>query len=219
MSDWGINREPIEIDSLSDTDLLRAYDMSNRRQGKVTLATLTTYLESALTDVTLESLTLEKAGGSIITLKNTTPEDSAGGRQTRIDFRGVRSGGEEALLAQIIAQHNGTGDDEKGDIRFLINGGSSGETLVELMRVDGTGSIVFSVIPNASATGIRTRRSTENTANPPTISQLDTAFGGASAVGAGFLAILDDNGAESVTYIIYSTGTKWWHIQGTAALP
>lgn len=47
MSDWGINREPIEIDSLSDTDLLRAYDMSNRRQGKVTLATLTTYLESA----------------------------------------------------------------------------------------------------------------------------------------------------------------------------
>jgi len=62
------------------------------------------------------------------------------------------------------------------------------------------------------------RVSTDDTANPPTDAELDTAFGTPATVGAGFVAFLDDAGGDANFYLIGSTGTSWWHVALTKAV-
>ena len=54
-----------------------------------------------------------------LTIHNTTHEDTEGGREGKILFKGEQSGGEETTLAEIRASHDGTSDDEKGDLLFF----------------------------------------------------------------------------------------------------
>jgi hypothetical protein len=61
------------------------------------------------------------------------------------------------------------------------------------------------------------RVSTANTSNPPTDAQLDAEFGTPATVGAGFLALLDDNGGGANVYLVSSDGTNWWHVTLTKA--
>ncbi len=49
-------------------------------------------------------------------LHNRTHEDTEGGRESLITFKGEQSGGEISTLAQIQASHDGTADDQKGDL-------------------------------------------------------------------------------------------------------
>ena len=50
-----------------------------------------------------------------------------------------------------------------------------------------------------------------NVSNPPTDAELDAAFGQPAAVGDGYIAILDDNGAGTNVWFIASDGANWWH--------
>jgi hypothetical protein len=59
--------------------------------------------------------------------------------------------------------------------------------------------------------GIRTKHSTADVSNPPTDAELDSAFGTPATVGAGFLGTLDDNGAGSNVYFVFSDGSNWWY--------
>jgi len=76
-----------------------------------------------------------------LTLANTTHEDSDGGRESTIVFQGEQSGGEVSTLAQIEAAHDGTADDQKGDLIFRTNDGSDGASPTERMRIDSSGQI------------------------------------------------------------------------------
>lgn len=69
-------------------------------------------------------------------LINDTHEDSDGGRESRINFKGEQSGGELTTLARIQPSHDGTADDEKGKIERYINTGSDGDspTLAETIE-------------------------------------------------------------------------------------
>ena len=58
-----------------------------------------------------------------LTLQNATEEDTDGGRESTIIFKGEQSGGEISTLAEIEAAHDGTADDEKGDLIFRTNDG------------------------------------------------------------------------------------------------
>jgi len=78
-----------------------------------------------------------------LTLKNTTQEDSDGGRESTITFKGEQSGGEESTLAEIRASHDGTSDDEAGDLIFKTNDGSDGASPTERMRIDSAGEITL----------------------------------------------------------------------------
>lgn len=60
--------------------------------------------------------------------------------------------------------------------------------------------------------------STTDVSNPPTDDELDTTFGTPSAVGAGFLATVNDNAAGTNVYMVASDGTNWWHSAMTKAL-
>jgi hypothetical protein len=77
-----------------------------------------------------------------ITLKNTTETDADGTRSGKITFKGEQSGGEESVLAQIQGSHDGTADDEKGDLIFKTNDGSDGTSPTERLRIDSNGSIL-----------------------------------------------------------------------------
>jgi hypothetical protein len=76
-----------------------------------------------------------------LTLKNDTHEDTEGGRESKIIFEGEQSGGEITSLAVIQASHDGTSDDEKGDLIFSVNDGNDGAAPSEVVRIHSTGKI------------------------------------------------------------------------------
>ena len=71
-----------------------------------------------------------------VTLKNPTHEDTDGGRESAVSFKGEQSGGEISTLAQIQASHDGTSDDQKGDLIFKTNDGSDNNAPTEAARID-----------------------------------------------------------------------------------
>ncbi len=85
-------------------------------------------------DVTGDITTTDATPEVIIV--NDTHEDTDGGREGKVTFKGQQSGGEETTLAQIQASHDGTSDDEKGDLIFKTNDGSDGASPTEAMRID-----------------------------------------------------------------------------------
>ena len=91
-----------------------------------------TFNEFTLVDQTLETPTFRTSA----TLKNDTEEDTDGGRESTLIFKGEQSGGEISTLAEIEASHDGTADDEKGDLIFRTNDGSDGSSPTEAARID-----------------------------------------------------------------------------------
>lgn len=75
-------------------------------------------------------------------------------------------------------------------------------------------------LERAAKTGTATTITVDVTdiSNPPTDAELDTIFGEPADVGAGFVALINDNGAGSAEYLVWSDGAKWWHAAGTAAV-
>ena len=78
-----------------------------------------------------------------LTLKNPTHEDTDGGRESAVTFKGEQSGGEITTLAQIQASHDGTSDDQKGDLIFKTNDGSDNDAPTERMRIDSSGDVTL----------------------------------------------------------------------------
>ena len=76
-----------------------------------------------------------------VTIVNSTHEDTDGGREGKVIFKGQQSGGEETTLAEIQGSHDGTSDDEKGDLIFRTNDGNDGASPTERMRIDSAGKV------------------------------------------------------------------------------
>ena len=97
-----------------------------------------------------------------VTFKNGSPEDTDGGRESILTFKGVQSGEEESTLAQIQAAHDGSSDDEKGKISFKTNDGNDSNSPTERWIITSDGhfkaavngyGIDFSVSEGTGATG------------------------------------------------------------------
>ena len=102
---------------------------------------LTTTAADVQGDITSTDTTPE------LILKNTSEEDTEGGREGKITFKGEQSGGEESTLAQIEAAHDGTADDQKGDLIFKTNDGSDNDAPTERMRIDSAGDVGIGTAP------------------------------------------------------------------------
>jgi len=74
-------------------------------------------------------------------LENTTEEDLDDRRESLITFKGQQSGGEISTLAQIRVSHEGTGDDEKGQIIFKTNDGNDGSSPTSRAVIDSAGHV------------------------------------------------------------------------------
>ena len=94
------------------------------RAGSLSTTTVANVQDVTATDTTPE-----------VTIINNTHEDTDGGREGKVIFKGQQSGGEESTLAEIQASHDGTADDEKGDLIFRTNDGSDGASPTEAMRI------------------------------------------------------------------------------------
>ena len=113
-----------------------------------------TFNEFTLIDQTLETPTFRTSA----TLKNDTEEDTDGGRESTIIFKGEQSGGEISTLAEIEASHDGASDDEKGDLIFKTNDGSDGSSPTEAARIDSSQNLlVGKTAVGLSTTGIDLR--------------------------------------------------------------
>lgn len=152
-------------------------------------ASLSDTLEVIAYDIATISDTVSKADGGTfngdlgvtnsspdITLTNNTSEDTDGGRESTVTFKGLQSGGEESTLAEIRASHDATADDQKGDLIFKTNDGSDGASPTERMRIDSAGKVGIGVtdpdpyfadnlVVSAPADGGVTIASTANTNN------------------------------------------------------
>ena len=77
-----------------------------------------------------------------VTIVNSTHEDTDGGREGKLKFQGEQSGGELSTLAEIQGSHDGTADDQKGDLIFKTNDGDDGTSPTERLRIDSNGSLL-----------------------------------------------------------------------------
>ena len=108
-----------------------------------------TFNEFTLVDQTLETPTFRTSA----TLKNDTEEDTDGGRESTLIFKGEQSGGEISTLAEIEASHDGTSDDEKGDLIFRTNDGSDGSSPTEAARIDSSQNLLVGTTNIAAGVG------------------------------------------------------------------
>lgn len=86
-------------------------------------------------------------------LQNRTHEDTEGGRESNLTFKGEQSGGEISTLAQIQASHDGTGDDQKADLIFKTNDGSDGASPTEAARIDSQSNFLIGHSDNTNVAG------------------------------------------------------------------
>ena len=75
-----------------------------------------------------------------LNLKNPTSEDTSGGRESQVVFKGLQSGGEESTLVKIQASHEGTSDDEKGQLIVGVNDGDDGSSPTTAVTIASTGN-------------------------------------------------------------------------------
>jgi len=126
-------------------------------------ASLNDTLEVVAYDIASMADTVSKADGGTfegdlgitnaspdLTLTNNTTEDTDGGRESTVTFKGLQSGGEESTLAEIRASHDATADDQKGDLIFKTNDGSDNNAPTERLRIDSDGSITTATLGTAN---------------------------------------------------------------------
>ncbi len=82
-----------------------------------------------------------------LTLRNSTHENGDGGRESKIIFEGEQSGGADSTLAVIQASHDGTSDDQKGDLIFYTNDGNDNAAPNERLRIDSAGNVGIGTTP------------------------------------------------------------------------
>ncbi len=85
-----------------------------------------------------------------VTLKNSTQEDTSGGRESKVIFEGEQSGGEITSLAEIEVSHEGTADDEKGQLILKVNSGAEGASPGEAIRIDSSGRLLVGTSSGSS---------------------------------------------------------------------
>ena len=122
--------------------------------------TTPTFTDSAsVTSTTTANVSVSGDTTATVTLKNNTHEDTDGGRESTLIFKGEQSGGEISTLAEIEASHDGTSDDQKGDLIFKTNDGSDNDAPTEAARIDSSRNVLIGKTAVGSTSGIELRGS------------------------------------------------------------
>ena len=85
--------------------------------------------------------------------------DGDGSRITRIDFNGKKADNNTHNLVRIQAQHDGTGDDDKGKFTISVNDGDDGDTpSVTPFQIDSNGRTAIGTSPGTVGEVLRVRQ-------------------------------------------------------------
>ena len=168
---------------------------------------LTTTAADVQGDITSTDTTPE------LILKNTSEEDTEGGREGKITFKGEQSGGEESTLAQIESAHDGTSDDQKGDLIFKTNDGSDGASPTEAMRITSQQRLGIGTNDPTELLTVRGaahfgKAAIETSADTPVIIKSDTDHLA--------LHLEENSGAESWQIGVDADGDLGFHNSGAA---
>ena len=71
---------------------------------------------------------------------------------------------------------------------------------------------------DGSVSGTHKYSSADVTAIAPTDAELDSAFGQPSALGSGFVGVINDAGAGIVGILCWTDGTNWFHTIGVKSV-
>lgn len=67
--------------------------------------------------------------------------------------------------------------------------------------------------------GLKTKVAVNNVNDTtPTAAELTTSFGSPSAVGAGFVGLVNDAAGDTNNYLVFSNGTSYYYLKFTKAL-
>ena len=134
------------------------------------------------------------------TLHNTTHEDTDGGRESRINFKGEQSGGEETTLARIEVSHDGAVDDEKGKIVFSTNDGSDTDTPTPRVTIDSAGITKIGDGGTTNYTAIDSGGFMEAKGSAIAYKDINMAgylLGKPASSAPGIVTFVDENGADT----------------------
>lgn len=94
----------------------------------------------SLSHIQIEFIGSENVGGQDVVCYSAEESDADGSRQSRVRFLGHKSGGELSWLGEIVAQHDGTADNDRGELAFSITGtvGSLQGRGVNMLRLSAT---------------------------------------------------------------------------------
>ena len=151
-------------------------------------------LSTDTVDVTGDITTTDATPEVIIV--NNTHEDTDGGREGKVTFKGQQSGGEETTLAQIQASHDGTSDDEKGDLIFKVNDGSDGASPTERLRIGSDGATTITTEGNEDTLTLVS--TSANAFSGPTLSLYRNSSSPADSDVIGVVAFNAENDADEL---------------------
>mgnify|MGYP001290014312 CR=1 FL=1 len=152
------NGSDIVLTSAAAADDILRFETFNEFTLVGQTLTTPTFTDSAtVNSTTTASLSVSGDTTASLTLKNNTHEDTDGGRESTLIFSGEQSGGEISTLAEIEASHDGTSDDQKGDLIFRTNDGSDGTSPTEAIRIDSAQNVgINTTTPSPTALAIQT---------------------------------------------------------------
>jgi hypothetical protein len=154
-------------------------------------------VETNRSDVTSSGVT------DVITAYHRTSGTPAAGIGTGIRFKTETADGNDEYGAKIHAiTTDVTPTAEIFDLVFLLMTGGAAAT--ESFRIKPLGIQVIQDVTDVS--------------DPPTDAELDAIFGAPASIGAGFIGLIDDNSADTDVWLVYTSDTSWFHLQGTKAL-
>ena len=100
-----------------------------------------------------DGINLTHATDPIITIHNTEQSNGDTDRHGKLIFKGVKADSTNHQLASIISQHDGTGNDYKGETIFYVNdGGDVDDSLTEWLRGDSSLKATFAGNVSLAAT-------------------------------------------------------------------
>jgi hypothetical protein len=125
---------------LTSTYVGASADMRSRVRGTKATAGANT--------ISVSHATIEYLGPDIVNDRNMVlfsndQADTDGARQISTKYMGQQSGGEQSMLAEVRAAHDGAADDEKGKLEIYTNDGSDGFAPTKRLSVDNAGAIDF----------------------------------------------------------------------------
>ena len=92
-------------------------------------------------DAAFASCTISKEGDNEFTVINSLGSNANEARKTKIRFKGHKADDSAHTLGYIEVRHDGTSNDQKGEMLLHVNSGAEGDSPSERMKLDAFGNV------------------------------------------------------------------------------